>query len=661
MANVNQGIVIPVTLGQLNTRGLASSLQQQQQRLNSVASRRNRSPRNNRNHGAGNQSLARRTQQARVSSLQNRLNAVNASRLSRQHNNTMGTGFGALNNQQSKATIDSAQGKEKLRYDRWVESLKKKEHDRHIKRIKQNIQAIKEDEKRTKAKQDAHDKQLSDTERESREKVKNAQWIQKLKDKEFARTLRIQRGQRSLLIQETRNHRRQEKLLAKEKAIQAKKGAKAGSMLSTGVLGAVAGAGIGLGAVVTATFAPAQDYLLYENMMLSVSDGQEQFNDRMKMTKDLAHETGQNMVMLGKEYAKFSASNPAVGGMTEGEMSSGFGDVARLTTIRGGKQEDISLAMKALTQMLSKGKISAEELRGQLGERMAGSFKLFAEGMGMTVGELDKAMKEGQVFSAEALPKFFARLRTEIETSSKFFDTATHAIGRYQNALAEASGEAHKAGWDNGIANAINGVAKLTEGMGNIFTAVAPQAQSFGRILNDIFTDVALTFNEIAYLIMHYTAKWGGEDQFQNVRKVGEELTEMEKVGKNLVITLTTMAGLLAGMKLMKFVGRRGKNGKLKPEVSDLLIALRTGGIKGMLVFGAMMATLGFVDLWNARDKDKATAPVNVGGGTGLNSTYNPSAHGYGAMNPHGNNPIQVTIVAEEGAVVKESTTALPE
>ena len=49
-------------------------------------------------------------------------------------------------------------------------------------------------------------------------------------------------------------------------------------------------------------------------------------------------------------------------------------------------------AFKALEQMLSKGKVSAEELRGQLGERIPGAFQIAARAMGMTTSELDKFM-----------------------------------------------------------------------------------------------------------------------------------------------------------------------------------------------------------------------------------------------------------------------------
>ncbi|MBQ3170671.1 MAG: tape measure protein, partial [Mailhella sp.] len=64
-----------------------------------------------------------------------------------------------------------------------------------------------------------------------------------------------------------------------------------------------------------------------------------------------------------------------------------------------------------LGQMVSKGKVMAEELRGQLGERLPGAFQLAAKAMGVTTMELDKMLETGDVLADDLLPK----LAVEIE------------------------------------------------------------------------------------------------------------------------------------------------------------------------------------------------------------------------------------------------------
>ena len=67
----------------------------------------------------------------------------------------------------------------------------------------------------------------------------------------------------------------------------------------------------------------------------------------------------------------------------------------------------------ALGQMISKGKVQAEELRGQLGERLPGAFNLAARAMGVTTAQLDDMLKKGQVTAEDMLPKLAAVLKDE--------------------------------------------------------------------------------------------------------------------------------------------------------------------------------------------------------------------------------------------------------
>ncbi len=72
--------------------------------------------------------------------------------------------------------------------------------------------------------------------------------------------------------------------------------------------------------------------------------------------------------------------------------------------------EEIGGAITAIEQMISKGTVSAEELRGQLGERIPGAFQIAARSMNLTTAELDKMLSTGQVVATDFLPKFAAEL-----------------------------------------------------------------------------------------------------------------------------------------------------------------------------------------------------------------------------------------------------------
>lgn len=119
--------------------------------------------------------------------------------------------------------------------------------------------------------------------------------------------------------------------------------------------------------------------------------------------RGLADKTGLNISEGLSSYAKFAAG--AQGSMSQDETQQLFGNATAMSRLMGLSNDELNGILKAFEQMASKGKIQAEELRGQLGDRMAGAFKLFAESLGMTTDQLDKAMKDGKVLSADTLPK----------------------------------------------------------------------------------------------------------------------------------------------------------------------------------------------------------------------------------------------------------------
>ena len=94
----------------------------------------------------------------------------------------------------------------------------------------------------------------------------------------------------------------------------------------------------------------------------------------------------------------------------------------------GGTLEDMKSAMRATSQVFSKGKVSAEELRQQLGERLPGAFTLFAESMGKTPAELDKALEQGKV-TLEDFLGFSQKLFDEYGENAKILAQAPESAG----------------------------------------------------------------------------------------------------------------------------------------------------------------------------------------------------------------------------------------
>ena len=128
-----------------------------------------------------------------------------------------------------------------------------------------------------------------------------------------------------------------------------------------------------------------------------------------------AQRLGMSVTDLARLYSKFEAASK--GTNLEGEKARDIfyavAEAAQRLSLRG---EQVDGVLRAIEQMMSKGKIQAEELRGQLGDRLPGAFQIMARSMNVTAGELDKMLKAGEVMADDVLPGFAAELRKTFNT-----------------------------------------------------------------------------------------------------------------------------------------------------------------------------------------------------------------------------------------------------
>ena len=93
--------------------------------------------------------------------------------------------------------------------------------------------------------------------------------------------------------------------------------------------------------------------------------------------------------------------------------------------------DDTSGVILALSQIAGKGKVSMEELRGQLGERLTPAMSIAAKSMGVTTAELEKMVEKG-LSAEEFLPKFGAALEEAFGGAAK---TNIESLGGQINLL----------------------------------------------------------------------------------------------------------------------------------------------------------------------------------------------------------------------------------
>lgn len=121
--------------------------------------------------------------------------------------------------------------------------------------------------------------------------------------------------------------------------------------------------------------------------------------------------------------------------------------------------EDAKGVFLALGQVMSKGKVQAEELRGQIGERIPGAFGIAARAMNMTTQELDKFMSDGKLIAEEFLPKFAKEMEKTFASGSKIdnVSTSVNRLGTAWESLMLSFGNSN----EGVIKKSIDGLTKL--------------------------------------------------------------------------------------------------------------------------------------------------------------------------------------------------------
>lgn len=127
-----------------------------------------------------------------------------------------------------------------------------------------------------------------------------------------------------------------------------------------------------------------------------------------------------------------AAKGTALEGDAVRKIFVGMGEAATVLNL---SSEQTTGALRALEQMISKGNVQAEELRGQLGERLPGAFALAAKAMGVSTQELNKMLDNGEVLASELLPRLADALHEQFgEAAAEASGDARQALNRFRTA-----------------------------------------------------------------------------------------------------------------------------------------------------------------------------------------------------------------------------------
>lgn len=232
-----------------------------------------------------------------------------------------------------------------------------------------------------------------------------------------------------------------------------------------------------------------------ENTFAAVNNGDTQAAaEELQYTKKLADELGQEYLALADSYAKYRA---AIGDKLPLEQQRFlFEAVAKSATVMRLSTEDAEGTFRALGQIFSKGKITAEELRQQLGDRLPGAMRLLSSGLGITEAELNKLMETGNLtadnmlyFAKAANTAFGAGLAKALETPQAQLNRLLNRVTDLRIAFEQAAEEAGLGKALKDIADALSdpraraGVEALAQGVVRLLEGLPVLISNFDALV----------------------------------------------------------------------------------------------------------------------------------------------------------------------------------
>jgi tape measure domain-containing protein len=292
--------------------------------------------------------------------------------------------------------------------------------------------------------------------------------------------------------------------------------------LGGGLVGGVEGAavGAGLGALVgqlrelVAGFATYTAEIDKQRIALKgLTTSNSEYKASLQTVERLSQEFQIPQEQVTRNFTKLAASVIGAGGNLQAAEVA-FRGIASGVRGTGGDLQSLDSALLATAQVFSKGKVSAEELRQQIGERLPGAFTLFAKSIGKTPQQLDKMLEDGQVtlndfltFTQSLVTKYGATQAQIVLSSQAAGDRLAVAFAKIQEDIGRALqpiGAELQDALTKALSQNKEAIVAFAQGMANAAKAIIEFTVKFGPAILEVgkFVAVLLTVSAAAKTFM---------------------------------------------------------------------------------------------------------------------------------------------------------------
>ena len=241
---------------------------------------------------------------------------------------------------------------------------------------------------------------------------------------------------------------------------------------------------------------------------------------KYKELQETANSLGLEQISLANGYAQLAAATRQIG-LSSAETEATFYGVATAAAGMSLTADEANGVFLAMSQIAAKGKVSMEELRQQLGERLTPAMGIAAQSMGITVAELDKLVSSGNLASKDFLPKFGAALTEAFsEQAAKNVETMTGKLNGATNNFTDLKSKLADGFVGDGISAGIEqlseGIDLISNALDNIdpsnIAAVKEYYSQLADLVGNSFTLVFTIISDVDQMIGTMLATLNGVD-----------------------------------------------------------------------------------------------------------------------------------------------------
>lgn len=217
---------------------------------------------------------------------------------------------------------------------------------------------------------------------------------------------------------------------------------------------------------------------------LVTSDAREQA-DVLDYVRGTANRLGVEQRSLIDSYVRLRIASR--GSVVEGKATQAvFEGLTTASAALRLSTDETRRAMKAFEQIISKGKLSAEEIRQQLGDVLPGALQVFQEASGKSAKEFDKLLAGGKLFLSEGMFEKIAAILQRDYSKGVKLDTIAAQVSLLKNAYDDLFQTLNLGGGRELISGALGAITEQVRSLNKTITMSAPNGLEMARALTAI-------------------------------------------------------------------------------------------------------------------------------------------------------------------------------